>query len=58
MAMERAMRAALEYGEFSLYYQPQFDAQSGRICGIEALIRWQHPVRGMVTPGEFISAAE
>ncbi len=58
MALEREMRAALEHGEFSLYYQPQFDAQSGQICGVEALIRWQHPVRGMVAPGEFIGAAE
>ncbi len=58
MALEREMRAALEHGEFNLHYQPQFDAQSGRICGLEALIRWQHPVRGMVAPGEFIAAAE
>lgn len=58
MALEREMRAALEHGEFNLHYQPQFDAQSGRICGVEALIRWQHPVRGMVAPGEFIAAAE
>ena len=58
MALEREMRAALEHDEFSLHYQPQFDAQSGRICGVEALIRWQHPVRGMVAPGEFIGAAE
>ena len=58
MALEREMRAALEHGEFNLHYQPQFDAQSGRICGVEALIRWQHPVRGMVAPSEFIAAAE
>jgi diguanylate cyclase (GGDEF)-like protein/PAS domain S-box-containing protein len=58
MALEREMRAALEHDEFSLHYQPQFDAQSGRICGVEALIRWQHPVRGSVAPGEFIGAAE
>ena len=58
MALEREMRAALEHGELNLHYQPQFDAQSGRICGVEALIRWQHPVRGMVAPGEFIAAAE
>ena len=58
MALESERRAALEHGEFSLHYQPQFDAQSGRICGVEALIRWQHPVRGMVAPGEFIGAAE
>ena len=58
MTMEREMRAALQHDEFSLHYQPQFDAQSGQICGVEALIRWQHPVRGMVAPGEFIAAAE
>ena len=57
-ALEREMRSALEHREFSLHYQPQFDAQSGGICGVEALIRWQHPVRGDVAPGEFIDAAE
>ena len=58
MALEREMRLALEHGEFTLHYQPQFDAQSGQICGVEALIRWLHQVRGPVTPGEFIAAAE
>jgi diguanylate cyclase (GGDEF)-like protein len=58
MTLEREMRAALEHGEFMLYYQPQYAAASDRICGVEALIRWQHPVRGMVAPGEFIAAAE
>ena len=58
MALEREMRLALEHGEFTLHYQPQFDAQSGQICGVEALIRWLHPVRGLVAPGEFIAAAE
>ena len=58
MALEREMRLALEHGEFTLHYQPQFDAQSGQICGVEALIRWLHPVRGLVAPGDFIVAAE
>ena len=58
MALEREMRLALEHGEFTLHYQPQFDAKSGQICGVEGLIRWLPPVRGPVTPGEFIAAAE
>jgi diguanylate cyclase (GGDEF)-like protein/PAS domain S-box-containing protein len=58
MALESEMRIALERGEFSLNYQPQFDAAHGRICGVEALIRWQHPGKGPVPPGDFITAAE
>lgn len=58
MALESEMRIALERGEFSLNYQPQFDAVTGRICGVEALIRWQHPGKGAVSPSDFITAAE
>ena len=48
----------LERGEFIPFYQPQFDARSHRIVGVEALVRWRHPSRGIVAPAEFIAAAE
>ena len=53
-----ALRHALENGQLSVEYQPQFDARSGRIVGAEALLRWRHPVLGLVSPAEFIPAAE
>lgn len=56
--MEADLRQAMERGEFHLVYQPQLDIQSGRIVGAEALIRWTHPERGLVSPGEFIPVAE
>lgn len=49
---------ALENGEFLLYYQPQLDIASGKITGAEALIRWNHPEKGIVSPAEFIQIAE
>ena len=52
------LRRALEHGEFVLYYQPEVDLSSRRIVGLEALIRWAHPERGIVLPGEFIPNAE
>jgi diguanylate cyclase (GGDEF)-like protein len=57
-ALERDLRLALERDEFEMYYQPIVDLRSGRICTFEALLRWNHPVRGLVQPGDFISAAE
>ncbi|UTW07852.1 putative bifunctional diguanylate cyclase/phosphodiesterase [Pseudomonas benzenivorans] len=52
------LRMALERNEFRLYYQPKFDALDGRPTGAEALLRWQHPERGIVSPAEFIELAE
>ncbi len=48
----------LERGEFVPFYQPQFDARTFQIVGVEALVRWRHPTRGIVLPAEFIAAAE
>ncbi|MDP3037070.1 MAG: EAL domain-containing protein, partial [Rhodocyclaceae bacterium] len=50
--------AALPAGEFCLYYQPKVDLRAGRVIGAEALIRWQHPERGLVAPGEFLPLIE
>ncbi len=49
---------ALENEEFEVYYQPIVDLQSGRLAGAEALVRWQHPERGLLSPGSFIERAE
>ncbi len=58
VVMETNLRQALEKEEFLLYYQSQIDANSGKLIGVEALIRWQHPVMGLVLPVKFISLAE
>ncbi|TWI44330.1 PAS domain S-box-containing protein/diguanylate cyclase (GGDEF)-like protein [Pseudoduganella flava] len=55
---ERELLRALHEEEFCLHYQPQFDIRSGRIAGVEALIRWHHPERGLLTAGQFIDDAE
>ncbi|MCA1907768.1 MAG: EAL domain-containing protein [Magnetospirillum sp.] len=56
--LRSGLHRALERGEFQLYYQPQVDLRDGRLLGAEALIRWNHPERGLVSPAEFIPVAE
>jgi diguanylate cyclase (GGDEF)-like protein/PAS domain S-box-containing protein len=58
LQMEAQLRRALERNEFVLHYQPRVEAATGRIVGAEALIRWQHPERGLLPPAEFIPLAE
>lgn len=58
MGLERELRRAIERSEFELYYQPQVSLDTGRIIGVEALIRWRHPERGLLLPAEFIGVAE
>jgi predicted signal transduction protein with EAL and GGDEF domain len=56
--LEHDLRAAIGNREFELFYQPQFNLARSEISGFEALLRWQHPMRGRVSPAEFISLAE
>jgi diguanylate cyclase (GGDEF)-like protein/PAS domain S-box-containing protein len=58
LRLENELRAAVELGQFELYYQPYVDLDTRRIVGLEALIRWHHPTRGLLLPGEFIEVAE
>ena len=58
LALENDLRRAVEREEFLLYYQPQVSAQDGRVSGFEALLRWSHPKRGLVSPNDFIPLAE
>ena len=52
------LTAALERGCFDVYYQPQIDIATGSLVGVEALVRWQHPTRGLMLPGSFLHVAE
>ena len=56
--LELELREALILGQFEVHYQPQINVKAGRVSGAEALIRWRHPVRGLVGPGDFIAVAE
>jgi diguanylate cyclase (GGDEF)-like protein/PAS domain S-box-containing protein len=56
--LERDLRSALEQGEFQIYYQPIVSLEDSRITGLEALLRWRHPHRGLVPPMDFIPLAE
>lgn len=58
MSLENDLRRAIANHEFELYYQPQINTHEGKIVGMEALIRWNHPERGMLAPNEFIPLAE
>jgi diguanylate cyclase (GGDEF)-like protein/PAS domain S-box-containing protein len=57
-SIEESLRRALERQEFALHYQPKINLKTGEITGAEALIRWTHPTRGPVSPGQFIPVAE
>lgn len=58
LGMESQLRKGLERSEFFLQYQPQFNVKTGKVAGLEALVRWLHPERGVVSPAEFIPLAE
>ncbi|HEY6094733.1 MAG TPA: EAL domain-containing protein, partial [Gallionellaceae bacterium] len=58
LELENDMRSALEHNEFVLHYQPKIDVRSGQVCGVEALVRWQHPSKGLISPTMFITIAE
>lgn len=58
LALENSLRHGIEHDEFIMHYQPVIDLRSGNVSGVEALIRWQHPVRGLVAPAEIIPLAE
>lgn len=56
--LENDLRKAIEESQFEVYYQPQVLLQTGRICGFEALVRWNHPAQGLISPAVFIPVAE
>jgi diguanylate cyclase (GGDEF)-like protein/PAS domain S-box-containing protein len=58
LQLEADLRRAVEQQQFVLHWQPRVDARDGRLCGVEGLLRWLHPQRGLVSPGEFIAVAE
>ncbi|WP_240644690.1 putative bifunctional diguanylate cyclase/phosphodiesterase [Paenibacillus paeoniae] len=58
LKLQHEMYRAIQRSEFVLHYQPQYDLVSGRMVGVEALVRWKHPVQGLLSPGAFIPLAE
>ncbi|MEO0911753.1 MAG: EAL domain-containing protein [Pseudomonadota bacterium] len=58
LRLEREIKEGLQSGQFELYYQPRVDAASGRVVSVEALARWNHPTRGLISPGVFIPICE
>jgi diguanylate cyclase (GGDEF)-like protein len=58
LTVQQEVHRALERDELILHYQPKIDLESGKTCGVEALVRWQHPQRGLLLPGEFLPAVE
>ena len=58
LALMGDLRSAIDNNQLLLYCQPKVDLRSGQICGAEALVRWRHPEKGMINPGEFITLAE
>ncbi len=58
LRLENDLRKALKNHEFELHYQPQIDLNDNTMVGVEALVRWRHPERGLISPGEFIPVAE
>jgi EAL domain-containing protein (putative c-di-GMP-specific phosphodiesterase class I) len=58
MRLEQQLRRAVETNQFTIVYQPIADLETGLITGAEALVRWQHPERGLISPGEFIALSE
>src|SRR5215510_13325452 len=58
VALDNAIREAIEQGQFTLFYEPQVDIRSGQIVGAEALLRWRRPDRGIVEPSDFLARAE
>jgi diguanylate cyclase (GGDEF)-like protein len=58
LSVENQLRGALGRGELLLYYQPQFEVNSGQVSGVEALLRWRHPELGLISPANFIPLAE
>ena len=58
LQMEHDLRLAIERNELELHYQPQIELQSGNMVGVEALMRWRHPIKGLIFPDDFIAVAE
>src|SRR5207249_295981 len=58
LALSTELRRAVDDGQLALYYQPKADLRTGRVIGVEALLRWRHPQRGLILPDDFIPLAE